>query len=103
MVACLVRVEILRNANEDLSDAFYFYEDQTPGSGSRFYRSIFKDIDALAWSGGIHPVVLGWHRALATKFPFSIYYQVEDEVVRVRAIIDCRRSPARIRRRLKRP
>lgn len=34
-------------------------------------------------------------------FPFAIYYSVEKELVRVHAVLDCRRNPSWIRKRLK--
>ena len=41
------------------------------------------------------------HRSLSKRFPFAIYYHVEADVVRVRAILDCRRNPSWIRRRVR--
>jgi len=32
--------------------------------------------------------------------PFSIYYQIENKVIKVYAILDCRRDPVWIRERL---
>ncbi|MBU4259729.1 MAG: hypothetical protein L6263_01860 [Desulfobacteraceae bacterium] len=34
------------------------------------------------------------------RFPFAIYYGIEENEVRIYAVIDCRRDPAWIRRRL---
>ena len=38
---------------------------------------------------------------LSKRFPFGIYYEVEDEVVYVYAILDLRRNPLWIRKRLR--
>lgn len=97
-----MRIEILDEAMDDLADGFAFYEDQSRGLGSCFLDSLFSDIDALLMHAGIHRIVHGSHRSLSCRFPFAIYYQVEADVIRVRAVIDCRRSPAWIRRRMKR-
>jgi hypothetical protein len=35
----------------------------------------------------------GFHRALAKRFPFGIYYRVEGAIVRVYAVLDLRRDP----------
>jgi hypothetical protein len=83
-------------------EGFHFYEDQSPGLGSYFLDSLFADIDSLLLYAGIHRIVYGSHRCIAGRFPYAIYYRVEGEVVRVRAVIDCRRDPAWIRRRLRR-
>jgi plasmid stabilization system protein ParE len=95
-------IEILDDAQDDLIDGFHFYETQLPGLGSYFLDSLFADIDSLLLYAGIHRVVFGSHRCMASRFPYAIYYRLEADVIRVRAVIDCRRNPAWIRRRLKR-
>ena len=42
----------------------------------------------------------GCHRLLAKRFPFAVYYRIQDKVILVYAILDCRRDPAWIRNRL---
>jgi len=96
-----VTLEILDEAKEDLAEGYQFYEDQSPGLGSYFLDSIFADIDSLLLYAGTHRIVLGSHRILASKFPYAVYYRLEVDVIRVRAVIDCRRSPRKIKRRLK--
>lgn len=95
-----MRIEILLEARDDLIAGFRFYEHQAPGLGSYFRESIFGDIDALVVDGGVHAKVFGYRRSLSKRFPFAIYYRVEGDVVRVRAILDCRRNPSWIRRRV---
>lgn len=92
---------ILPSAWDDLADAFWFYERQAPGLGSLFRESLIAEIDALPASAGVHRRVFGWHRSLARKFPFAIYYSIEAQTVLVRAVLDCRRDPKWIRRQLR--
>jgi hypothetical protein len=70
--------------------------------GEYFWNSLFADIDSLALYGGIHPVRFGFHWMLASRFPYAVYYRIEKEEVVVRAVLDCRRDPAWITRRLNR-
>lgn len=95
-----MKVEMLDEAMQDLSDGCRFYERQAEGLGDNFLDSLFADIDALQIYGGIHATEFGYHRALAKRFPFAVYYRVENDVVRVRAVLDCRRDPAWIRQRM---
>ncbi|MBI2440322.1 MAG: type II toxin-antitoxin system RelE/ParE family toxin [Lentisphaerae bacterium] len=95
-----MRIEILREAQQDLTDGFRFYESQATGLGDYFLDSLFSDIDSLHLYAGIHTLHFGYHRLLSKRFPFAIYYRVEKETVRVRAVLDCRRDPARIQKRL---
>jgi plasmid stabilization system protein ParE len=94
-------IEVLDEAQEDLVAGYHFYEDQSPGLGSYFLDSLFADVDSLLLYAGTHRVVYGSHRALASRFPFAIYYRLDSGIVRVRAVIDCRRNPRWIRRRLR--
>jgi hypothetical protein len=68
----------------------------------RLLHSLFSDIDSLAIYGGIHAKVYGLHRSLSRRFPFAIYYDVQADEVQVHAVLDCRRKPSWIRKRLQR-
>ena len=93
-------IEILPDAQADLISGFRFYERQSVGLGRYFLDCLFTDIELLGTHAGTHAMVFGYHRSLSKRFPFAIYYRVEAKVVRVRAILDCRRKPSWIRRRL---
>jgi plasmid stabilization system protein ParE len=95
-----VRIQILREAEDDLQAGREFYDRQEPGVGDYFASALAADIDSLILFAGIHPMEFGLHRALSKRFPFGVYYLVEGEVVRVYAVLDLRRDPAWIRRRL---
>ncbi len=88
-------VVILEDAAEDLETAAQFYESCATGVGNYFLDSTLSDLDSLILFVGIHPVYFGFHRMLSKRFPFGIYYEVEDDVVYVYAILDLRRNPLR--------
>jgi hypothetical protein len=97
-----MRVRILSSALEDLALGREFYERQAEGIGSYFFDSVFSDIDSLSLFGGIHRKTLGFHRLLAHRFPYAIYYKMgSDGLVIVYRVLDCRQDPAKIRRALK--
>jgi len=97
-----VKIKILESAKEDLKEGFTFYELQERGLGSYFLESIFSDIESLKLFAGIHSIHFGkYHRLLSKRFPFAIYYRIEENEVRVYAVLDCRRDPAWLRKRLK--
>ena len=98
-----MKIEILDEAEADLIEGFHFYERQETGLGWYFLDSLFSDVDSLLLYAGTHNVVHGYHRCLAKRFPFAVYYLVEGEIIRVYSILDCRRSPAWTRKRLKNP
>ena len=66
-----------------------------------FLDSILSDLDSLILVAGVHPIYFGFHRMLSKRFPFGIYYEVEDDAVYVYAILDLRRDPLWIRKQLR--
>jgi len=96
-----MKIKILESAKEDLREGFHFYESQKKGVGSYFLESLFSDIESLMLYGGIHGIHFGrYHRLLSKRFPFAVYYRVEEDEARIYAVLDCRRDPAWIRKRL---
>lgn len=96
-----MRVAILQSAKDDLRDGFLFYERQG-GSylGNYFLASLQSDMASLALYAGIHNKRFGFHRALSRRFPYSIYYDIEDGEARIYGVLDNRRDPNWICRHL---
>ena len=94
------RVLLLEAATSDLAEAVDFYENQKRDLGGYFFDSLMMDIESLGQSAGIHSIHYGCHRMLARNFPFAIYYDLSEDIARVVAILDMRRDPAWIRKRL---
>lgn len=95
-----MKVQILDEAEQDLVDGYRFYESQVAEVGDYFLDSLFSDIDSLRLYAGIHSLHLGYNRLLSKRFSFAVYCRIENDVVRVYAILDCRRDPSWIRNRL---
>ena len=85
---------------DDLADGFQFYEAQQMGLGAFFLDSLFSDIDSRQLYAGIHRRVFGYYRLLAKRFPYTVYYNVDGNIVSVRAVLDCRRNPKKHRGKL---
>lgn len=97
-----MKIQILDLAKTDLIEGHRFYEKQEAGLGDYFLRNLFADIDHLQITAGSHlKPYRHYHRALSRRFPFAIFYTVEEDVVKVRAVVDCRRRPSWIRRHLR--
>lgn len=69
--------------------------------GDYFLDSILSDLDSLILFAGVHATYFGFHRLLSKRLPFGIYYEVEDDVVYIYAILDLRRDPLWLRKRLR--
>jgi plasmid stabilization system protein ParE len=95
-----MKVRVLRPALQDLAVGRRFYDRQEAGVGDYFFDSLFAEIDSLVLYAGIHPVRFGFHRLLAKRFPYAIYYRVIASQAVVFRVLDCRRDPKWIRRTL---
>ena len=55
---------------------------------------------SLSYLAGAHRVVDGFHKTVARRFPYAIYYRVAGDCVKVYAVLDTRRNPDWIAARL---
>jgi hypothetical protein len=90
-------VELLDEAELDLRAGEEFYNQRESGLGDYFVDSVFSDLSSLEHYAGIHAKHFGCYRLISKRFPFAVYYELEDESVVVIAIIDMRRRPNTIR------
>lgn len=84
-----------------MTRARLFYEKQSEGVGDYFFDSLFSDIDSLTLYGGIHQKFYGYHRMLSKRFPYAVYYKVEEQAtVVVWRVLDLRSNPSKIKKAL---
>ncbi|MEP6913742.1 MAG: type II toxin-antitoxin system RelE/ParE family toxin [bacterium] len=96
-----MKIRILDRAEQDLVEGFQFYEAQQVGLGSYFLVNLYSDIESLGLYGGRHQKAYkNYHRLLSRRFPFAVFYKVDGDAVFIHAVMDCRRNPAWIRKRL---
>jgi len=96
-----MKIRILTAATRDLINGKKFYDFQEAGIGSYFLDSLYSDIDSLLLFSGIHKKVRGYFCMLSKRFPYAIYYKLEDNEVRIYRILDCRQNPIKIEKALK--
>lgn len=85
--SCEMKIQILELAKGDLAEGCRFYEEMEAGLGGYFLEHLYADIETLATLDEMHPQSYRhFHRALSKRFPVSIFYTLEDGVVKVRAI-----------------
>ncbi|OAI11194.1 hypothetical protein A1359_14840 [Methylomonas lenta] len=96
-----MKIRILKSARQDLADGRRFYQQQSPAIGDYFLDSLFSDIESLLIHAGVHAVYFDrFYRLLSKRFPFALYYRLENQTILIYAVLDCRRSPAWIRKKL---
>ena len=95
-----MNIRLLDEAECDLDEGRDFYDGIESGLGDYFAASLGSDIESLKLFAGIHVQHFSFHRVLSNRFPFGIYYLVEEEFISVYAVLDLRRDPPWIRQRL---
>lgn len=93
-------LHLSERAEEDIAEAIEFYERQESGLGRYFRSSVLADLEKLSYSAGVHRKIHSYHRLLIQPFPYAAFYKVEQGVVHIEAILDCRRDPKWINDRL---
>jgi plasmid stabilization system protein ParE len=96
-----MHIEILDNAKNDLYEGAIFYESQSYRLGDYFLDSIVSDIESLYIYAGIHSAVFEYYALRAKRFPYTIYYKIEDKAIKVYAVLDDRMEPKKTEKRLK--
>lgn len=91
-------VHVLDEAELDLLAGESFYNDREMGLGDYFVDCLISDLSSLQHFAGIHASHFGCYRLISKRFPYAIYYELEEERVVVFAILDMRRNPNTIRK-----
>jgi plasmid stabilization system protein ParE len=94
------RVDVRPGAAHDLADAYAWYEARQVGLGSRFLDHIQTALDRIAERPLMFPVVRrDARRAIVPKFPYSIYFRIRGDDVRILAVVHQSRHPPAWQRR----
>ena len=90
MTGCTIR--LLEEARQDLLAGKSFYEKQQPGIGAYFWDSLLADIESLQIHAGVHQRYFDYHRMLAKRFPYALFYELSPQHITVVAVLPLRRS-----------
>lgn len=97
----MIRVTLHPAAQAELSDAAEHYDEQVPGLGERFIRRVEEATAFLQHHPAGAPVVEGVLRGkLVPRFPYTVFYSVDDGEIFVLAIGHHKRRPGYWRGRL---
>ena len=91
-----MNVRLRPEAEADLEDAARWYEDRRRGLGSEFLDEVLSTLRAIAERPDRYARVEGAiRRAVTARFPFGIFYVVEEPGTVVVAILHSSRDPSR--------
>ena len=87
------RLVIQPRAEADLREARNWYESQRSGLGAEFLGEIDTTIQTLVRDPQRHPIYYrGFYRVLARRFPYKVFYRLEDDRIILFRILHARRD-----------
>ena len=88
------RLIIRPEAELDLEDAFIWYESQETGLGSEFVRAIDNCISTIGRNPLAYRLIYQQtRRALVRRFPYCLFYIVEQDTIFIIACFHSKRNP----------
>jgi plasmid stabilization system protein ParE len=83
-----------RRVGRDLAEARGWYEEQRIGLGEEFLAAVGASLDAIEQFPEMFTRVHGdVRRAIVSRFPYAVFYQVEARRVLVLAVLHTARDP----------
>jgi plasmid stabilization system protein ParE len=94
---------ILDDAEDDLLNAYNWYQAKEHGLGDRFLSSVHDGLTLIRQHPEIFPVcVAGCRKALISKFPFEIIYERAGNRIVVYSVFNCSQDPQNWKARISR-
>ncbi len=88
-------------ATKDIAAVYRWYEQEQKGLGSRFLNAVEHTFQRIAAKPQLYPCILrDARRALVRGFPYSIFFRVKGDEVRVLCVMHYHRHPQHWMRRL---
>jgi toxin ParE1/3/4 len=95
--AVIIRPE----AEADLAEAYDWYEARRAGLGREFLEQVHIAVRSISENPLRHPLLyLNGRRVLLRRFPYKVFFIVENERVEVLGVVHVRRHPRTWERRL---
>ena len=83
-----------REAQKELQGAAIWYEQQRAGLGGEFLDDFLLTIEAMEATPKLYAeVAAGIRRALLKRFPYAIFYSLEDTHILVLGVKHCHGNP----------
>ena len=88
-------------AEQDVAEAYAWYEGRRPGLGEEFLSCVDARIEAICRTPRMHAVVHeNYRRGLVRRFPYAVFYETGQGTVTVYAVFHTSRDPQKWRERI---
>lgn len=95
------RVIFSPEADDDVLEAYDWYENRAPGLGEDFLRCVEASILTIQRHPRMYPIAVDeFRRAIIRRFPFEIFYETNDRAITIYSVFHCSQDPKKWRNRL---
>ena len=88
-------------AEQDLSEAYNWYENQLPGLGEDFILRVEASFYSIRYDPQAYPIIYKKvRRKLVRRFPYGVYFVIDQTKISVLAVMHASRHPKHWRNRI---
>jgi plasmid stabilization system protein ParE len=92
---------IAPEAEQDIAEAYAWYERQREGLGEDFLSCLDACIQRIRRTPAMHaPMHENYRRGLVRRFPYAVFYEYAEDTVSVYCVFHTSRDPEKWRQRL---
>ena len=101
MPVVLADLLVAPEAEQDIAEAYLWYEGRRIGLGEEFLSSVEACLEGIRrWPEMYAVVHEGNRRALVRRFPYAVFYEYPESMVTIYGVFHTSRDPDKWRRRL---
>lgn len=91
-------LQFLPEVEEDVINGYAWYETKSRGLGEDFLRMFYASANELSGNPLLYPKVYqDFRRRLIRRFPYAIYFTIEDNRIIVFGFFHCARKPQAVK------
>ena len=92
---------IAPEVEQDVTEAYAWYESRRPGLGEEFLSSVDACVEAICRTPEMHSAVHEkYRRGLVRRFPYAVFYEYAEGAVTIYCVFHTSRDPNKWRQRL---
>ncbi|MCC6542989.1 MAG: type II toxin-antitoxin system RelE/ParE family toxin [Nitrospirae bacterium] len=95
-------LRFLPEVAEDVIGGYVWYERKSPSLGEEFLRVFYACAGEIPRNPVLYPKVHGeFRRRLLRRFPYAVYFRIEDDTIIVFGVFHCARDPLTVEAKLR--
>ena len=92
-------IRFVDEVKKDVLSAYFWYEEQSNGLGGVFLSDIYSKLNLQRFSPYMYQeIFLDVRRVLSKRFPYAIYYRIQEDFIVIYGVFHTRKDPTEIKR-----